>query len=317
MAESSLDVIARLKTETKDFETRTAQKALGDLDTGFQKSATQGQTWARHVDKAAADAGKGAKGRMKGVGSEIGGELMQNIGEGIGNGKGNLTDAILGTIGGIAPALGVAGAVVGVGIFIAQGIIGGMAKEREAMAKAGRDLFGYARDGMIDEAERQGALTAALGVDTVEEAYQILAKEARTFGVDVKQYVAYIESGGKVIGPSVKAWLTIAAKTDSAKSDTGRMAGEVKTHLNPQLNTARGHIDKIKGGMQEAVDLAVSFGQATGDWRPVQAFDGANLALAMETINGWKSIEDRHVVLDIITSDEDRRRLASLGGRAP
>ena len=43
--------------------------------------------------------------------------------------------------------------------------------------------------------------------------------------------------------------------------------------------------------------------------KTVQLFDGDNLAAAMEVINGWKSLQDRRVVLDVVTSREDDRKL--------
>lgn len=94
-----------------------------------------------------------AKGKFAFLGEELGGEFSQNIGEGISSGKTGVAgalDTMLGTLGGVLPALGPAGALVGVGALVVGSIVQGILNNQEEVRKAIQQTMSDAVDAAAD-----------------------------------------------------------------------------------------------------------------------------------------------------------------------
>ena len=182
----STDIITNFIANTDKFDTQKVVTELDQTDRAFKSGGTSSDQWSNRLHKNVDIVEKklGSTKNVKNIGKEVGGEFIQNIGEGIGNGQGDLQDTILGTIGGVAPALGAAGAVVGIGIFAAQAIISGISSQNEKVKQAGINMFESLRDGVLEGAEREGILEKALGVDNVKDALVEVNRRADALHLD-------------------------------------------------------------------------------------------------------------------------------------
>lgn len=65
----------------------------------------------------------------------------------------------------------------------------------------------------------------------------------------------------------------------------------------------------------ERLARALADGKVTADeYRPIQAFSGENLADALAVMDRWDNLQNKRMVLDIMVSYEDARRIFSNGG---
>ena len=117
-----------------DDAARTTERDTEHMSRAFRDAGQK-------IHRTTQDVGDGTKMTMKDAGKEAGAEFVQNMGEGIGSGQANLMDTVLGTVGGIAPALGAAGVGVAVGATAALGIINGIKAQNEKVRQAAADLF--------------------------------------------------------------------------------------------------------------------------------------------------------------------------------
>lgn len=155
----SSDITLNFITDEDKFSTRKVQQELSDADRAFVTSQKAAGTWSTTVKRAADDAVPKTKGgRWKGAGQDLGGEFAQNIGEGISSGKlgiGGALDTVLGTLGGVLPALGPAGAVVGIGGLLIGSIVKGITDNAAEVAAATRQAVKDAVAAAADQLETE------------------------------------------------------------------------------------------------------------------------------------------------------------------
>ena len=223
-------VLVKFLADTLGFRRGTddMQRALDEAaratETDTRHMADAFRTAGQKIDRSTKSIGHDTKLTMKDAGKEAGGEFVQNMGEGIGSGQANLTDTVLGTIGGIAPALGTAGVGIAIGATAALGIINGIKAQKEVVKQAATDLFDAMRQGIVDAAARESLLEKALGVDNMYDAMGKVTEQARKLGVPVKDVLAYLESAGRVSTPALTAALAAAdGETRNIKDKMGRV----------------------------------------------------------------------------------------------
>ena len=207
-----------------DDMTRALDDAAQATERDTRHMADAFRTAGQKIDRSTKDIGRDTKLSMKDAGKEAGGEFIQNMGEGIGSGQANLTDTVLGTIGGVAPALGAAGVGIAIGATAALGIINGITAQQQKVKEAATDLFEAMRQGIVDAAARESLLEKALGVDNMYDAMGKARTQAERLGVPVKDVLSYLESAGRVATPALQAALTGAtANAGTLKSSMGRV----------------------------------------------------------------------------------------------
>lgn len=247
------DMVDALEDAARSTDRQTDRMATAFRDAGTKIN--------RSTDKIGHDAKTG----MREAGTEASGEFIQNLGEGIGSGQPDIKDAVLGTIGGIAPALGAAGAVIAVGASAALAIIGGIQAQQEKVRAAGRDLFEAMRDGIVDASAREDLLEKALGVDNMYDAIGKARTQAERLKVPVNDVLAYIESAGRVATPALNAAL---AKANERVSSVSTKAGTVNNALTDAGQAARDLKDWAKftgDAWSDAADAAAPFTQQMKD----------------------------------------------------
>lgn len=264
-------VLVKFLADTLGFRRGTddMERALGDAarstDRDTKHMADAFRTAGQKIKKSTQDVGKDTKVGMKDAGKEAGGEFIQNLGEGIGSGQANLTDAVLGTIGGIAPALGAAGVGVAVGATAALGIINGITAQNAKVRQAAADLFDAMRQGIVDQAAKESLLEKALGVDNMYDAMAKVTEQARRLGAPVKDVLTYLDTGGRVTTPALTAALKAAAVQTQAVSTK---AGGVHNALSDAGIAAKeleDQADFTAGAWKRAADAAQPFTQQMKD----------------------------------------------------
>lgn len=219
-----------------DDMTRALDDAARATEQDTEHMARAFRDAGRKIDRTTRDVGDGAKLTMKDAGKEAGGEFIQNLGEGIGSGQANLTDTVLGTIGGIAPALGAAGVGVAVGATAALGIINGITAQNAKVKQAASDLFDAMRQGIIDAAAREDLLQKALGVDNMYDAMAKVRDQAQTLGAPVQDVLTYLDTAGRVTTPALEAALKRAAVPLATARDR---SGQAQSHLSAAAIAAK------------------------------------------------------------------------------
>ena len=245
-------------TRALDDAARATERDTKHMSDAFRTAGTK-------IHATTKDVGDGTKLTMKDAGKEAGGEFIQNMGEGIGSGQANLTDTVLGTIGGIAPALGAAGVGVAVGATAALGIINGITAQNAKVKQAAMDLFDAMRQGIIDQAAKESLLEKALGVDNMYDAMAKVTEQARRLGAPVKDVLTYLDSAGRVTTPALAAALKAAAVQTQAVSTK---AGGVHNALSDAGIAAKELRDQGKftaDAWQTAADAAAPFTQEMKD----------------------------------------------------
>lgn len=237
-------VLVKFLADTLGFRRGTDDMvdALDDAaratDRDTDKMASAFRDAGRKIDRTTKQIGSDTKGTLKDAGADSGQEFVQNLGEGIGSGKPDLMDAVLGTIGGIAPALGAAGVGVAIGATAALGIIQGIQAQNEKVRQAASDLFDKMREGIIDASAKEDLLQKALGVDNMYDAMSKVREEAEKLGAPINDVLTYLETGGRVTTPQLAAALKAAADqtvlirdrsgaTHKQLSDAGKAAQEL------------------------------------------------------------------------------------------
>lgn len=123
------------------------------FDSVERSAQTSGRKASQHIEDIPDDARPKSKGKFGALGEELGGELSQNIGEGISSGKTGVAgalDTMLGTLGGVIPALGPAGAMIGVGALVVGSIVKGILDNQEEVRKAVQQTMSDAIDAAAD-----------------------------------------------------------------------------------------------------------------------------------------------------------------------
>jgi hypothetical protein len=254
-----LDIVARFKTVTTEFNTRKVETELDKTERAFKESERAADRWSDRLDREADEAGRGVKGRLRGTGSEIGAEFSENIGEGFRSG--DFKGVVLETFTSLGPALGVAGLALGAGAAIISSMIQGAEEQAEKLRQLGRDILGYVQDGMYDQAEKEAVVAKALGFDSIEEALPRLVEVADRAGVGVKDAFDYIASGGREMSDDVTT--AFGKVEDSAAALKSLGAGPTDIFGTPSEGQAvvstMGELSTLAG------DVATSMGQARKD----------------------------------------------------
>lgn len=156
------DGVGRDSDTASDKMTREFKTAFDNIERDAKVSSSK---TSKHIEDIPDTTRKGARGKFAGLGEELGGELSQNIGEGISSGKVGIAGALdttLGTLGGVLPALGPAGAVVGIGALVIGSIVKGIMDNQEAVRKAVQQAMSDAVDAAADAFEN-GPKTRSIG----------------------------------------------------------------------------------------------------------------------------------------------------------
>lgn len=273
-------VLVKFLADTLGFRRGTddMERALDDAaratDQDTRHMATAFRDAGQKINRTTKDIGDGTKLTMKDAGKEAGGEFIQNMGEGIGSGQANLTDTVLGTIGGIAPALGAAGVGVAIGATAALGIINGITAQNAKVRQAASDLFDQMRQGIVDAAAKQDLLQKALGVDNMYDAMAKVTAEARRLGAPVQDVLTYLDSAGRVVTPALAAALkaaniqvqgvsTKAGAVHNALSDAGIAAQELRDQAGFTADAWKQASDSLKPIDEQAASIARSLTIAT------------------------------------------------------
>lgn len=135
------------------------------FDSVERSAQTSGRKASKNIEDIPDDARPKSKGKFGALGEELGGELSQNIGEGISSGKTGVAgalDTMLGTLGGVIPALGPAGAMIGVGALVVGSIVKGILDNQEEVRKAVQQTMSDAIDAAADVIEN-GPKTRSIG----------------------------------------------------------------------------------------------------------------------------------------------------------
>lgn len=230
-------IVVRIAANVRDFlaGTNQVEDALDDLATesgdlardveqDTDRMVRAFRDAGRKIDTTTRDAGRDAKENLGDTGREIGSETAANIAEGIGSGKVDVRDALLGTIGGIVPALSPAFA----GIALAGGtaVAAMLAKidaQKEKAKAAGVAFFDAYRDGLIESSEREGLLIAALGAEDYQDALIRIGDIARESGVPVEELVEALTTGRKsfAVTEALERAARAAERTDKALNRPG------------------------------------------------------------------------------------------------
>lgn len=176
----SLDEFAR----DSERATEKAEKSFRELAAAADKAGRETSDSLR----------KGVKsGGLADAGRETGAEFTQNFAEGVKSG--DPAGVIVETLANAGGIFGPAGLAVA-GLFgIGAALVADVAAQAERLREAGRTAWEALRDGMLDAAEQKVQLTAALGVDNLEDALDKIAGLARATGVAAGDIAAYIATG--------------------------------------------------------------------------------------------------------------------------
>lgn len=249
------------------------------------------------IDRTTKQVGDDTKHNMKEAGAEAGGEFIQNLGEGIGSGAPNLTDAVLGTIGGIAPALGAAGVGIAIGATAIIGIVRGIQEGQKQVTQSAMDLFDAMRQGIVDQAAKENLLEQALGVDNMYDAMAKVTTEAQKLGVPVKDVLGYLESAGRVSTPALTAALaaadaqTVKIKDKSGQiheqfSEAGSAAHEIKTQAGFTADAWAAAAVAAEPFTQQMKDAAYYAGLASERGKAYAAYAAAQYAAGNPAYGG-------------------------------
>lgn len=193
-----LDIVARFRAVTTDFNTRQVEAELQDVDDAFKDSSRAADRWSRDVRDAADDAADGIrreKGTFGDVGREVGDEFSENIGEAFRSG--DYVGALTETFTSLGPSLGKLGLGIGAAIGVGAAIVANIKAEQEQIRQMGRGIFQALQDGYMEQAEKENLLTEAFGTEDVDEAYRLLAKRAKALGVRTGDLFKEITTGGR------------------------------------------------------------------------------------------------------------------------
>lgn len=192
-----LDIVARFRSVTTDFNTRQVEAELSDVDDAFRDSSRAADRWSRDVRDAADDAADGIRrdGRFADVGREVGDEFSENIGEAFRSG--DYVGALTETFTSLGPSLGKIGLGIGAAIGVGAAIVANIQARQEEIRQMGRTIFDALQDGYMEQAEKENLLTEAFGTDDLDEAYRLLAKRAKGLGVKTGDLFKEITSGGR------------------------------------------------------------------------------------------------------------------------
>jgi hypothetical protein len=196
-ASKPLDIVARFRAVTTDFNTRQVEAELSDVDDAFRDSSRAADRWSRDVRDAADDAADGIRkdGRFADVGREVGDEFSENIGEAFRSG--DYVGALTETFTSLGPSLGKIGLGIGAAIGVGAAIVANIKAREEEIRQMGRTIFDALQDGYMEQAEKENLLTEAFGTDDLDEAYRLLAKRAKSLGVKSGDLFREITSGGR------------------------------------------------------------------------------------------------------------------------
>lgn len=144
------DSVEADSTSASDKMEREFKHAFDSVERSAQ---TSGRKASQHIEDIPDQTRGKAKGKFGALGTELGGEFSQNIGEGISSGKTGVAgalDLMLGTLGGVVPALGPAGAMVLLGGLAAVSIAKGIFENKDEVRKAVQQAMSDAVDAAAD-----------------------------------------------------------------------------------------------------------------------------------------------------------------------
>lgn len=261
-------VISRSLDNTADDARTASGKLEGKFKEAFDSIVADSKTAAnkveRHIDDVPDHVRTTGKGRFGEVGADLGGEFAQNIGEGISSGKVGIAgalDTVLGTVGGVLPALGPAGAVAGVGALVIGSVISGINASKDAAIKRakeiGADLYTAMQDGVIDATEKESVLEKVLGVDNEADVLRKVKEFSDKTGLSVQEVYKIITGASSTTRADIEK--TIAAHTTLVGGPSGGRAGGGARKQIDDIGLAYkdilGYQDDYNGGLSEGNTL--------------------------------------------------------------
>lgn len=214
-------------------EVAKGERSLADFGDALDSVAKDGDRAAEKLERSFSDTARAVnratddldnvKGKAGAVGSEVGQEFSQNFGEAVRSG--DPFGAILETGTSLGPAFGAAGVALAAAFGIGKAIADDITAQAERLREAGRTAWEALRDGMLDAAEQKVQLTAALGVDNLEDALDRIAELAADTGLEASDIAAYIATGVDPAGRVAAALERAAEAQERARASQDAARG--------------------------------------------------------------------------------------------
>lgn len=284
------DVVSRSLTGIGTEATDSSDKMEREFKTAFDQverdSKASGKRIGTNIDTGLN--GVDGKANRKQAAGEIGSEFAQNIGEGISSGKVGVAgalDTVLGTVGGVLPALGPVGAVAGIGALVIGSVIAGLnANAEAAKAKAkeiGSALYDAMQDGVVDATDKESVLEKVLGVDNKAELLRRVQEISDQTGLSVSEVYKQITGESSTTREDINK--TITAHTTLVKGGSGGKAG----------GGARKQIDDIGLGYKDILGYQDSYKTGIAD---ANGLISTQNGLLDETLAKWRAIDTKNRV---------------------
>ena len=255
------DSVEADSTSASDKMEREFKTAFDDVERDARHASSK---IGRTIDDGLTGGAHGKATRSQAAG-EIGSEFAQNIGEGISSGKVGIAgalDTVLGTIGGVLPALGPVGAVAGVGALVIGSVIAGLNSNAEAArAKAreiGASLYDAMQDGIVDATEKETALEKVLGVDNkadlLRKVQEISDRTGESVSEIYKKITGVSQETTEQIEKNIAAHTTFVAGSPNA----GKAGGGARTQIDDvglAYKDLLGYQDSYREGLADANHL--------------------------------------------------------------
>jgi hypothetical protein len=203
-----LDIVARFRTVTTEFNTRQVEKELDDAGRAFDGAGRDAKRWSDDVDRASRNVSRDVKRAAKDGGDaarkgavdfkEAGSEWGENLSEGLRSGDivGTVTETVTALAGKFAGTGPIGAALGGLGL-LAGAIFLRMQQDAQKAAEAAQGAFDDLMSGVDAQANRQNRLEDAFGkggfVANLAEAQRI----ADTLGLNYEDVVKFIVEGNR------------------------------------------------------------------------------------------------------------------------
>jgi hypothetical protein len=300
----------------------SAKDAAGDAETAFENLAREAKRSLDKIDASDIDlnlADEGVKHQAGEAGKEVAGEFAMNLGSSLGSGDTSkvVQDSIGGVIGPLAMA-GPIGLAAASGGAIALGLWNAFTQkaEQEKQRALGiiESFFGEA-DRLTAEHARQQSALDLLGDDAIEQQQELL-RLSKLLGISTGDVLRIVQGTHPEQQKMLDKLHKTSTETDIGARNMQRVSDQAKAAKD--LIGLAGENTAAWSLAQDTVNSKIQTGVATleeiQNADPIQLADPKNLQDLMAAINSWNNIDPRKkVTLDIITSQEDQRKLNALG----
>jgi hypothetical protein len=262
-----LDIVARFRTVTTDFNTRQVEKELTDADKAFQRSGKASRKWSDDVERSAKDAGKAAK---KGGDKfeEAGSEWSENLSEGLRSG--DIVGTVTETVSALAAKFagtGPVGAALGALGLVAGAVFLRIQQDAEKAAEAAQAVFDDILNGADEQARRQNRLAEAFGKGTFVADLAEAQRIADILGRDWSELVGYIEDGDR----GQRGLTSLQAEYAALLDKNIRQGGDLTAAESLRLRTIEDYLGAVdrsttaQGKAAQAVDKVAQLNGTAAD----------------------------------------------------